>query len=260
MLTKDEAVARMLALGLDDRNQERRAIEEETVADVCRLIDSDPIFADAKALVLHDESWHPGVVGIIASRIAERYHRPAIIIGEKGKGSGRSIKGVDLHEMVSRADRSLAGFGGHAHAIGVTLGIEGVAPFREDLERVMAEAIPAHVYTPELLYDAEVDLSDLDFALVEELARLEPFGASNPHPVLRINWVALRNLRRLSGGHIKGELEGARGFISFIGFRMNIDDDLAHDMLDVLGIVEKNEWQGRISLQLRLIDYKKSPS
>ncbi len=257
MLASDPSRAHELALCLNDHNQDRRAIEDSTVEEVCAMIEADSGMKNAKALVLHDEDWHPGVVGIIASRIAERYHRPTIVIGKNGKGSGRSIKGVDLHEMVSKAQESLAGFGGHAHAIGLTLGPLGVARFRNDLLQVMAHAIPDHVYTPELLYDTEVPLKKITFALVEELARLEPFGAHNPYPVLRINQVFLRNLRRLQGGHIKGELESSNGCISFIGFRMNIDDDFAHHALDVLGVIEKNEWQGRVSLQLRLIDLKR---
>lgn len=260
LLMNDALAARELASGLDDTNHERRAIEETMVEDACKLIEGNPRFKDAGALVLHDENWHPGVVGIVASRIAERFHRPAIIIGEKGKGSGRSIKGIDLHAMVTKASASLAGFGGHAHAIGVTLGPEGVERFRNDLLVVMTAEVPAHVYTPELVYDAEVLVPDLSLALVDELAQLEPFGAHNPYPVLRINQCFVRNLRRLEKGHIKGELEHKNGVISFIGFRMDMADELARASLDVLGILEKNEWQGRVSLQLRLIDYKKSPS
>ncbi len=260
LLAPDSTTARTFALALDDKNQERRYIEEETVKAASAIIDSDAQFKDARALVVHDETWHPGVVGIVASRIAERYHRPAIIIGEKGKGSGRSIKGIDLHAMVSKASSSLRGFGGHAHAIGVTLGDDGVAPFRNDLLAVMATDVAAGVFIPELLYDVDVALGALTFQLVDDLARLEPFGAANPSPIVRVNKTYLRNLRRLDGGHLKGELEAKDGVISFIGFRMDIPDELAQCALDVLGVVEKNEWQGRVSLQLRLIDYKKSPS
>lgn len=260
LLAPDEVTARTLAYGLDDKNQERRAIEDITVQEAIAMIDGDENLVNAPALVLHNETWHPGVVGIVASRIAERYHRPTIIIGEKGKGSGRSIKGVDLHEMVTRAQITLAGFGGHAHAIGVTLGPAGVAPFRADLVRVCADAIATDVFTPQMIYDVDVTFRELNFTLVDEFARLEPFGAANPYPVIRLNHCFMRNLRRLDGGHLKGELEGRDGFVSFIGFRMSIEDEMATSPLDVLGVAEKNEWQGRVSLQLRLLDYKKSPA
>lgn len=249
-----------LALDLDTTNRERKLIEEQTVMHACTMIENDPTLKSAPALVLHDEQWHTGVVGIVASRIAERYHRPAIIIGAKGKGSGRSIKGIDLHEMVTHASSSLAGFGGHAHAIGVTLGEGGVIPFRNDLCAVIETKVDARVYGKQLVYDASVSIDELNLTLVDELSRLEPFGAANPYPVIRLNHCFVRNLRRLEGGHLKGELEHARGVVSFIGFRMDMSDELAHCALDVLGVPERNEWQGRVSVQVRLIDYKKSPS
>lgn len=250
-LTKAQAIASELNL----TNQERKSIEEETVRQACEMIDAmDKL---EPALVVHHESWHPGVVGIVASRIAERYHRPSIIIGEKGKGSGRSIKGVDLHAMVEKSSLSLSGFGGHAHAIGLTLGPEGVLVFRNDLLATMAEVSPA-VFAQEILYDTEVLLKDLSLAVVDELSRLEPFGASNPYPVLRVDQCFMRNIKRLNGGHLKGELETKNGFISFIGFRMDVTDEMAQRPIDVLGVLEKNEWKSMVSLQLRLIDFRES--
>lgn len=255
----NKADAQQLALGLDSTNQERRAIEEATVEEACFLIETNPEYQDQPALVLQQPHWHPGVVGIVASRIAERYHRPAIIIGTGGKGSGRSIKGIDLHCMVSQAAQSLDAFGGHAHAIGVTLGSRGVNAFRQDLLAVMMQ-VPATVFNKEIFYDIEIRICEVSLELIEELSRLEPFGAQNPHPIVRINRCFMRNLRRLTGGHIRGELENADGFLSFIGFRMDVDDELANCSLDVLGILEKNEWQGRICPQMRLIDFQKTGS
>lgn len=256
--TYDDTQARTLALALHDTNSARKDLEETTVEQAVFIIQTQAVHHDAQALVIHDETWHPGVVGIVASRIAERFHRPAIIIGEKGKGSGRSIKGIDLHAMVSQASGSLAGFGGHAHAIGLTLGPLGVETFRADLLAVIKEQVQDHVFTPELVYDDDISINELNLALIDELALLEPFGAKNPSPVLRINNCFMRNLRRLNGGHIKGELETTDGAVSFIGFRMDISDELANSPLDVLGVVEKNEWQGKLSVQVRLVDYKKS--
>lgn len=254
MNEKDESRAENIAHELNQQNLARKNIEEETVKEACSLIEKKELL---DALVLHDESWHVGVVGIVASRIAERYHRPAIIIGEKGKGSGRSIKGIDLHAMVQKASKSLIGFGGHAHAIGLTLGEQGVDAFRSDLLSVMAQVSPS-VFGQSIYYDAEVNIADLSLDLVEELSLLEPYGAKNPYPVIRIDQVFMRNLKRLNGGHIKGELESPKGVLSFIGFRMDIDDRLASMALDALGILEKNEWNGRVSLQLRLVDFRES--
>ncbi len=257
---EDPVIAMKLASELDATNEERRNIEQDTVKEAIAIIESWPDHHELFALVLHNESWHPGVVGIVASRIAERFHRPAIIIGEKGKGSGRSISGIDLHDMVHCSSTSLAGFGGHAHAIGLTLGSEGVDVFREHLLATMQAKLKKEIFQKKISYDAELDLSLLNLNLVDELAKLEPFGAANPSPIMRINRCFMRNLRKLDGGHLKGELENKQGFASFIAFRTDIDDELATEALDVLAVVEKNEWQGRISPQLRIIDYKKSPN
>lgn len=251
--------AKMLAETLDTTNHERKAIELSTVEEAIAIIESWPDYANLPALVLHQEHWHPGVVGIVASRIAERFHRPAIIIGEKGKGSGRSISGIDLHDMVLRSSESLAGFGGHAHAIGLTLGEGGVDPFRDKLLPTISSLVAKDIFAKKISYDSELELSVVNLKLIDELMHLEPCGSANPYPLMRINNCFMRNLRRLNGGHLKGEVENASGFASFIAFRMDIADELVSSPLDILAVIEKNEWQGRVSVQLRLIDYKKSP-
>ncbi len=247
-----------LASSLDCDNIHRRDIEDQTVKEACLLIEKHHLHEDS-AIVLHDETWHPGVVGIVASRIADRYHRPAIIIGQNGKGSGRSIRGIDLHDMVFRAKQSLAGFGGHSHAIGLTLGPEGVQTFRRDLLMVIKDLVAKTTFDKLLYYDVEFSISDINLDVIDDMLKLEPFGAKNPYPVIRLNHCFMRNLRRLEGGHIKGELENSHGTISYIGFRMDIPDDLASRPLDILGVLEKNEWRGNITPQLRLIDYKMAP-
>ncbi len=240
---------------LQAHNLERQALEEEIVKQACAQIESDKELSSAKALVLHNESWHIGVVGIVASRISERYHRPSIIIGEHGKGSGRSIKGIDLHAMVEQVKEHLLGFGGHFHAIGLSLK-SPVKDFREALNNVIASQIDEKVFEQVLFYDQELGLNETNLDLIRRIKIFEPFGAHNPYPVFRINNCFIRNLRELNGGHIKGELENNLGFISFIGFRMSIDKDLANQAIDVLGVIEENQWQQNITAQLRIIDYK----
>jgi single-stranded-DNA-specific exonuclease len=256
--TSEAATATALSCSLNEQNEERKALELATVEAVIKMVDSDEQLREAPVIVVHDEEWHPGVVGIVASRIAEKYHRPSIIIGTKGKGSGRSIKGIDLHEMVSLASSLLAGFGGHAHAIGVTLGEVGVVPFRELLWQQMQGLVDQRVYTPVLFYDAVINTHDVSFDLIRDMARLEPFGTSNPGPIFRFNGCNLRNVRELAGGHLKGQLEGERGAVDFIAFRMALNPEWALGNIDVLAAVEENVWQGRKSLQLRLIDIKKA--
>lgn len=250
---KDIKEAEELALKLHSTNEARKDIEEQTVAEAAAMTKS--LANIPSAIVLHDDRWHPGVVGIVASRIAERFHRPSIIIGENGKGSGRSIKGLDLYAMVQKASSTLAGFGGHAHAIGLTLGSAGVAPFARELNSMIDELSLPDLFEKKLYYDADINLAEASLSLAEELSNLEPFGAANPYPVMRIDGCYMRNIKRLNGGHVKGELEDNSGTASFIAFRTVISDELASCSLDILAVVEKNEWQGRISAQLRLIDF-----
>jgi single-stranded-DNA-specific exonuclease len=256
LLSNDESEAKALAHMLNNANLERRALEEETVLEACALISELYPRELPFGLVLAKESWHPGVVGIVASRIAEKYHRPTIIIGEEGKGSGRSIKGIDLHALVKKASKSLSGFGGHSHAIGLSLGPGGLNAFKSDFSQVLLQELSLSFFSRELYYDAEIDIKDLSFATYEELGLLEPFGNANPAPVFLLRHCFLRNLRRLEGGHIKGEIEGPSAAISFIGFRMNIDDSMAAQAIDIIAALEINIWQAKTNLQLRLIDYR----
>lgn len=256
--TADEHYAHRIAMELHETNDMRKSLEQDMVMQAAAMVEGNPTLPAAKALVLYDEQWHPGVVGIVASRIAERFHRPAIIIGEKGKGSGRSIRGIDLHAMVNAASSSLAGFGGHGHAIGLTLGPRGVEAFRAELLVAIEQHVEPHVFIPEIFYDAEVSSKQVSLALIDELMKLDPFGAKNPHVVVRLNQAYMRNVRRLAGGHLKGELETSDGAVSFIGFRMDIDDALVGKALDILAVPEKNEWQGIVSPQLRLVDFRTS--
>lgn len=253
---KDELEADASAQLLHRLNDDRKAIEQQSVDEACAMVEA--LGELPKALVLYDERWHPGVVGIVASRIAERFYRPSIIIGEKGKGSGRSIKGIDLHAMVSKASSTLHAFGGHAHAIGLTLGPLGVKPFREMLNDVLAQDSPDALFAKQFFYDATLKLESATIQLAEELSLLEPFGTANPYPIMRFDRCFMRNLRKLAGGHVKGELEDSSGAASFIAFRTNIDDELAYSALDILAAVEINEWQGRRSVQLRIIDHRLS--
>lgn len=256
LMSDSEKQATELATYLDNQNQERREIEQATVQAVCDEVEGSEELKNKSAIVVHNEGFHPGVVGIVASRIVEKYHRPAIIIGQNGKGSGRSIKGVDLYEMVSLAQTSLKGFGGHAHAVGVTLGETGVRPFQEELWKVMAETVNPSLFTPIIFYDVRLMLNDVSAELIDELALLEPFGARNPHPLFRFDHCFMRNIRELEGGHIKGQLESSTGVQEFIGFRMALKKEWAYAPVDVLAYVDKNVWRDRETLQLRLVDVK----
>jgi single-stranded-DNA-specific exonuclease len=253
----DNNQAQSLAHELHETNNARKELEILTFNQAVSLIENHGL-NNNRSLVLYDDKWHPGVVGIVAGRIAEKYYRPSIIIGQGGKGSGRSIRGVDLHRAVNQASKSLVGFGGHAHAIGLTLGPWGVNPFQEALAREMEQFEP-ELFIPKIFYDSSISIKDINLSVIDDMEKLAPFGAHNPSIVFRINNCAMHYVKSLEGGHIKGELRDHDGRISFIGFRMDAPKLHSGLAMDILGVAEINEWQGFKNPQIRLIDYRVAP-
>mgnify|MGYP003335262451 CR=1 FL=1 len=242
---------------LHEHNQERQSLEEEILLEACLEIDENNIHKDKKILVLYNEKWHHGVVGIVASRLAEKYHKPSIVIGENKKGSGRSIKGIDLHAMVSLTKEHLNAFGGHFHAIGLSLK-SLVDEFRNALDSVIKSHIDDKIFEPIVFYEQEINLSVIDHKLIKKIKLFEPFGASNPYPVFRINNCFMKNIKQLNGGHLKGENFQDNNTISFIAFRTPMMDIMLNKPLDILAILEENTWQNQTTIQMRIVDYKLS--
>ncbi|MDC4226229.1 MAG: DHHA1 domain-containing protein [Candidatus Manganitrophus sp.] len=156
--------------------------------------------------VLASEGWHPGVVGIIASRLVERYRRPAIVIALSpegiGRGSGRSVEGIDLHRSVSVCRALLEKFGGHAGAVGLTIRADRVDLFREALVTVFSE-IPSVETSETLWIDAEIQLAEVTFDFIRAIAPLSPFGPAHPEPVFLARNISLIGLRgSLVGGFV----------------------------------------------------------
>jgi single-stranded-DNA-specific exonuclease len=188
MLTTDSLDrARSLAAELEVHNAERRALEESMAAEALAAVDADGGAAAEPAIVVARDGWHPGIVGIVAARLAERHHRPALVIaldGDLGRGSGRSVPGMDLHAALSSCAELVETFGGHAGAVGLTVRRERVPVLARRLCEAVGRLAPAAALERALDLDAEVALSAVTPALASALAVLEPHGAGNPEPVL----------------------------------------------------------------------------
>lgn len=243
-----------LARELDEANRERRAIEQAVLEEA--LVQAAH-YPDARALVVAGEGWHPGVVGIVASRLVERLHRPAFVIaldGDLGKGSGRSADGFALHEALQHLSPLLVRHGGHHHAAGLTLHRSKLELFREELAR-MARELLGPVEPPPLRIDALVELKDLDLPLLAALEQLSPFGAGNPEPlfVLRGATGSGRIIPAKQGGpgHLKIMLHAAPR-LSAIGFGMEQEAPLLEAPFDAAFHLERDEWNGQQRLSLRL--------
>jgi single-stranded-DNA-specific exonuclease len=210
LLSEDPAEARMLAQELDRANAERQELQARIADEAAAKAEE---LGERRALVVSSSGWHVGVAGIVASRLVDRFHRPALVLCEEdggvAKGSGRSIDGFHLYEALAQCSEHLTRFGGHRHAAGVTLPTSAVAQLAESLEQIARERLDAEQLTPRLRIDAVLRPEEINLQLAAQLRRLAPFGCGNPEPVFvcdEMEALEVRKLpdRRADGpGHLK---------------------------------------------------------
>ncbi len=261
LTTEDRPVADRLAVELDGVNKERQQIERAAVDEAVAAVEAAGGAADRHCIVLASEGWHPGVVGIVASRLVDRYHRPAVLIAldastGSGRGSARSIGGVNLYQALSRCEDLMLGFGGHPMAAGMTIEATQVGALAERLEAVLAETTPAAALVPERRVDAELALSEVGESLLADLERLEPFGAANPEPVFLARDVAVRSCRIVAEAHLKLFLGSGDKRLSGIAFGMADRRIAAGDRIDILYRPRISEWRGERSLEIDVRDFR----
>jgi single-stranded-DNA-specific exonuclease len=262
LLLSDDAVrAEKLARYLDSVNRERQAVQAQIYEEAKAAIEAKGVVDDSWAIVLASERWHPGVVGIVASKLVEEYGRPTVLIGlegDTGKGSGRSIAAFHLYNALAACREHLAGFGGHEHAAGIRIHRERVPAFQESLNRVARELLTTADCTPLLAIDAEVRLEEIDDTLLEFIERLEPFGEGNPQPVFLARGVEVVGGPTLVGReqqHLRLTLRQGNVLLQGIGFALG--RRLAQTKEGVLDIVfspQRHVWNAREERQLVLRD------
>jgi single-stranded-DNA-specific exonuclease len=259
LLTDDPARARRLALHLDEMNRERQREQELAYQDALRMVDEEVNLDEDRVIVLASPYWHVGVVGIVASKILERFNRPAIMLVEEKeqlRGSARSVNGFNMAAALGACSSVLLRYGGHALAAGLSLKPGDLDEFRARLNLVAAESLAAGELVAQVLVDAEVALGEIDAALVEELGRLEPCGNSNPEPLLLTRDVEVLECRTVgqAGKHLKLYLRQEGSCLEAIGFGLGSECEWVKsgDRLDVCYTPEFSEYQGERRLQLRL--------
>jgi single-stranded-DNA-specific exonuclease len=257
LLSDDPAEARALAERLARLNTERQALDQKILDDALALVESAGNLERRSAIVLGDEAWHPGVVGIVASRIVERYGRPAFLVcfdGEIGKGSGRSISRFNLHDALIRCGDLLERYGGHRMAAGLTLRRENFALFQQRFEQVAAEQLPAAELGPEQRVDLEITLAEASDELERLIRHLEPCGMGNPAPVFGVRGVGFTRAQLVGTNHLRGWLEHQNAGLGAIGFQLadRVSWPSDHPM-DAAFKLEQNEFRGLTSLQARLL-------
>ena len=260
LLSTEPQEAASIAESLEEDNTNRKKIDEETLEDALEQLRR--LGAELPpAIVLWSDRWHPGVLGIVASRLMERFHRPTILIAsdeDEGKGSGRSIPGFDVCQALQECREFLVGFGGHSYAAGLTIRAEHLQPFRERLCGVVSSRLNPDDYVPKLSIDGPLSLDDCNESLVEFLDRLAPFGIGNAEPLFVAENVRLAAPPSVvSRNHLKLSLKQNGREIDCIGFGMgHMAGPIQADskQVSIAFVPTMNVWQNRARLQLKLRD------
>jgi single-stranded-DNA-specific exonuclease len=263
LLADDAMRAEKLARYLDAVNRERQAVQGQIYAEAKAAVESAGGTDNRWAIVLASEGWHPGVVGIVASKLVEEYGRPTVLIGldgETGKGSGRSILAFHLYNALVACQEYLLGFGGHEHAAGIRIARAQVPAFQEALNRVAREQLTTADYSPLLSIDAEVRLEEVDDALLEFIERLEPFGEGNPPPLFLTRAVEVVGEPTLVGKeqqHLRMTVRQGSTLLHAIGFGMGRRlAEAKQGNLDLVYSPQRHIWHERKERQLVLKDLR----
>ncbi len=256
LLSDDPGEAATLAQRLDGLNTERQALDQRILEEALEQVERSADLDRETGFVLSGEGWHPGVVGIVASRVVERYGRPAFLIafdGDIGKGSGRSISRFDLHSALLACGDLLERYGGHQMAAGLTIRRDNLDAFRARFAGITRERLGPEDLGPEQRVDLEVGLSDMTYELERLCRYLEPCGTGNASPVFGVRGIRLAARSRVGNGHLKGVLDDGRYRLPAIGFQWaDRVPWLGDDPVDAAFRLECNEWNGQVSLQARL--------
>ena len=262
LLTASRVEAEEAARALCDLNRLRQSTEL-AIYEECLSRIGPTLSSGQHALVLSDETWHQGVVGIVASRLVEQYHCPVFMIclqGDKGKGSCRSCSGINLFDVLTACSDLLLGFGGHAAAAGFTILPEQIPAFRDKINRVVGRLLHGAPPVSVLEVDSEItDLSLLSLANVDSLSQMEPFGAGNPRPVLCVSGLTVESCSDVGNGrHLKLKLVKNDRRLDAIFFSVsNQEASLSPgDRIDAAFIPQINEYRGFRTVQLQLLDLR----
>ena len=263
MTTENLPESLKLARELDEENRQRQDLQQSMVDEAIMKVNAEVDLEKEKAIVLWDDNWHEGVIGIVASKIKETYHRPAVIISLSngtGKGSARSVKGFDLYENLTECRELLDGYGGHPMPAGLTLDQENLEDFRTRFSNLAYETLADDDLVNSLDIEGEMDLNLIDGRFMDFLEKLAPFGPGNMTPKFITRHVIPVGNPRLvgNGDHLKFRAKKGETSYDAIGFNMgnHYEKLITGKPIDIAYVVEKNEWQGRTSIQLNIRDIK----
>ncbi len=262
----DEQKAMEFAAMLHSDNTDRKEADSSITAEALELIQSDPVMINRKTTVLCKEHWHKGVVGIVASRLTENYYRPTVVLTRSGDilaGSARSVPGFNLYEAIHACREYLLGYGGHFAAAGLSLAPEQLDAFSAKFESVVANSIDEQLLIPVINIDAEIDFASISNSVYQIICQMEPFGPENMRPVFIAKKVKDTGYSKIVKElHIRFVLKQGNHSLTGIGFNMHDKFQLLQPQkpVDIVFTIDENEWQGKTSLQLKIIDIRPSES
>lgn len=261
LMSDDLSSAEGLAKMLNTENRNRQKIESKILDEALSKVEREVNFKYHRVIVLASENWHAGVVGIVASRIADRFYRPTILIsmnGKMGKGSGRSIENFHLFDYLFRCRDTLMGFGGHECACGITIARDRIDEFRDRINEEAAKDVREDIFSPRLGIDIDVPLSALNEEVIYEIESLSPFGPDNPRPVLASRNVTVKDgPRHIGKNGFKMWVTDDHITCEAVTFgRGNLEIPAPGSTLDIAYMPSINNWQGLQSIQLELVDIK----
>ena len=259
-ITEDAKEAERLSEILNSYNIERQKIGNKIYEEAISQLKDE----EKNCIILGKEDWHHGVIGIVSSKITEKFNKPSILLcfeNNIAKGSGRSVPGFDLYKAISSTKEYLLGFGGHTMACGLSLTVENFERFKKEITKYIDENLDISKLEKEIYIDEILTIDDLDIEEIKELKSLEPFGEENPEPIIMYENVEINGIRTLSENkHLKLSLKKNDKIIDAIGFNLG---ELAEkykigDTIDIVGNIEINSFNGKDLIQIRLIDIRKA--
>lgn len=259
-ITEDVKETERLSEVLNSYNIERQKICNKIYEEAISQLKDE----EKNCIILGKEDWHHGVIGIVSSKITEKFNKPSILLcfeDNIAKGSGRSVPGFDLYKAISSTKEYLLGFGGHTMACGLSLAVENFEKFKKEITKYIDENLDISKLEKEIYIDENLTIDDLDIEKIKELKSLEPFGEENPEPIIMYENVEINGIRTLSENrHLKLSLKKNDKIIDAIGFNLG---ELAEkykigDTIDIVGNIEINSFNGKDLIQIRLIDIRKA--
>jgi len=259
LISTDEAEARAIAEAINEKNTERKGHDLSITDEALAIIDNDEALINRKSTVVFNERWHKGVIGIVASRLTEKYYRPTIVLTRSNghvAGSARSVLGYDLYEALCGCSDLLIQFGGHKFAAGLTLHPENIAAFADRFEEVVSATIKPEQLVQQIVIESELHLSQIEPKFFRILNMFAPFGPENMAPVFLSRNVYVSGMAGLVGGsHVKMTViqQGSPGFESIAFGQGEYVDQIKKDVpFDICYTIEENTWREKRSIQLNI--------